>query len=336
MAESVSTPYARGLLELAVSKGADRQALLESAGLDVAALADPDTRVPLSRYASLMRSAIALSGDPALALHYGESTDIAQVSVVGLIGRASATMADAHAQLNRYVRLVVDVEIDGAERFRLDPDEAGMWVVDTRRNPNAFPELTESAFAQLVCGPRHLGIPRFAKAIHVTHPEPAHGAEYQRVLQAPVMFEATRNAILVDEAILAQPVERLPRYAFGVLTRHADALLEALERSETTRSHVEKLLMPTLHTGAVGMDAVAACMNISRQTLYRRLKAEGVTFEQVLDELRHRMALDYLTARKVSVNETAYLAGFSEPAAFSRAFKRWTGKRPRDAQSGNA
>ena len=69
---------------------------------------------------------------------------------------------------------------------------------------------------------------------------------------------------------------------------------------------------------------------MSRDTLYRRLKAEGVTFEQVLDGLRHRLALDYLSARKVSVNETAYLVGFADAAAFSRAFKRWTGISPRD------
>ncbi len=334
MAESVSAPYARGLVELAVSKGADRQALLGAAGIDAEALANPDGRMALHRYAALMREAVVLSRDPALALHYGESTNIAQFSVVGLIGQASATMAEAHAQLNRYVRLVVDVEIEGTERFRLDPDEAGLWLVDARRNPNAFPALTESAFAQIVCAPRALGIPRFAKAVHVSHPRPAYGPEYERVLQAPVVFAAGRNAILLDESILAQPVERLPRYAFGVLTQHADALLEALERADSVRAQVEKLLMPVLHTGAVSMDAVARRLNVSRQTLYRRLKVEGVTFEQVLDELRRRLALDYLSSRRVSVNETAYLVGFSEPAAFSRAFKRWTGKRPRDVRSG--
>jgi AraC-like DNA-binding protein len=62
------------------------------------------------------------------------------------------------------------------------------------------------------------------------------------------------------------------------------------------------------------------------------LKAEGATFEKVLDELRHKMALHYLSGNKVSVSETAYLVGFSEPAAFSRAFKRWTGSSPRAAR----
>jgi AraC-like DNA-binding protein len=87
--------------------------------------------------------------------------------------------------------------------------------------------------------------------------------------------------------------------------------------------------MPVLHTGNANMDAIAGKLGISRQTLFRKLKAEGVTFEKVLDELRYRMAADYLGARKVSVNETAYLVGFSEPAAFSRVFKRWSGCSPR-------
>jgi AraC-like DNA-binding protein len=84
-----------------------------------------------------------------------------------------------------------------------------------------------------------------------------------------------------------------------------------------------------LHTGDASRDAIAEKMGLSRQTLFRTLKAEGTTFEKVLDELRHKMALNYLSGKKVSVNETAYLVGFSEPAAFSRAFKRWTGSSPR-------
>lgn len=62
------------------------------------------------------------------------------------------------------------------------------------------------------------------------------------------------------------------------------------------------------------------------------MAAEGVTFQQILDDLRRRMAHSYLDGKKVSVNQTAFLVGFSEPAAFSRAFKRWTGASPRAMQ----
>jgi AraC-like DNA-binding protein len=78
---------------------------------------------------------------------------------------------------------------------------------------------------------------------------------------------------------------------------------------------------------------------MSRQTLLRRLKAEGTTFEKVLDQLCRRMALGYLEGGEASIDEIAYLVGFSDPAAFSRAFKRWTGMSPkamRRSQEGRA
>ena len=74
---------------------------------------------------------------------------------------------------------------------------------------------------------------------------------------------------------------------------------------------------------------IAGALGLSRQTLFRRLRAEGVTFEQVLDELRHKLALNHLGVSKTSVKQTARLLGYSDPSAFSRAFKRWTGSSPR-------
>lgn len=94
------------------------------------------------------------------------------------------------------------------------------------------------------------------------------------------------------------------------------------------KGRVASLMIPVLHTGELGMDSIADKLGISRQTLYRKLKAEGVTFDGLLDELRHEMAEHYLSGRKVSVKEAAYLTGFSDASSFSRAYKRWTGRRP--------
>ena len=338
MAEpTVGAGYARGLLEFAASKGADPAALLQQSAIAVSELPDQDARVPVRRYVALMRAAKALTGDPALGLHYGEQVDIAEVSIIGLIGQASETALEAFQQLNRYVRLIVETDNDGGgDRFTMTVDHGGLWLVDNRKNANDFPELTESAFAQMVCAPRRSDPTYGVKAVHVTHAEPLHRAEYERIFRAPVVFGAERNALQLDEAWVGRRVARLPRYVFGVLTEHADELLRTLESSKSLRGRVEGLLMPGLHTGQANMDAIAGKLGISRQTLFRRLKAEGVTFERVLDELRYRMAADYLGARKVSVNETAYLVGFSEPAAFSRAFKRWTGSSPRSLRAASA
>ena len=103
------------------------------------------------------------------------------------------------------------------------------------------------------------------------------------------------------------------------------------------RSQVEKSLETMLPTGDVSIDRVAAGLGLSRQTLYRRLKGEGATFEDLLEATRRKLAVRYLKRERISVKSAAYRLGFSEPAAFSRAFKRWTGASPssfREASSG--
>lgn len=328
---TVAAGLARGLLDFAVSKGASRTQLASQARLTLAELEDIDRRIPFERYVALMRAGQALTGDPALALHYGETNDMAQVSVVGLLAYACETMGEALIQMNRYGRLVV--EFDGPkERFRVEQRDGGVWVVDNRENPNAFPELTESTFARAICAPRRFGVTQLAKKVRVTHAAPSYRAEYERVYGAPVTFEASWNAIELDPKWMNHKISVQPRYVFGILAERADALLAELEGSKSMRGRVETLLMPVLHKGDASMDTIADKLGLSRQTLFRQLKAEGVTFEKVLDELRHKLALRYLGAKKVSVNETAYLVGFSDPAAFSRAFKRWTGISPREAR----
>jgi AraC-like DNA-binding protein len=98
------------------------------------------------------------------------------------------------------------------------------------------------------------------------------------------------------------------------------------------RDEVERRVEPMLASGPVRIDSVARALGCSRQTLYRRLKAEGITFAELLDGLRRRLALRFVREQGLSVKETAWRLGFADPAAFSRAFKRWTGTSPSAAR----
>jgi AraC-like DNA-binding protein len=328
---SVAAGVAMALADFAAARGVARGDLLAAAAIAAGELADRDARLEINRYVGLVRAAKQLSGDPALPLRFGAEVDLSELSIVGLIGLAAETMADALVQLNRYGALVVDVDL-GSDRFCNEVAADGIWMIDRRPDPNAFPELTEITFARMLCGARRIAPTLQAYEIQVTHAAPDHAALCEDILGAPVTFKASRNAYRMDMSFVTHRVQKQPRYVFGILTRHADALLAEMASATTIRGKVEGLLLPLLHTGEIGVDAMADKLAMSRQTLYRRLKEEGCTFEQVLDDLRHRLALDYLTARKASVNETAYLVGFSDPAAFSRAFKRWTGKSPREVR----
>lgn len=327
---TVSAGYARAILELAVSKGADANSLAERSELKLQMLENPDTRVPFGIFKALMLNAKVLCKDPAFGLHFGEESVFAEMSIVGLICQSATTMGEAFHQMNRYARLAIEVEGHGVgSRFELKKIGDDLWLEDNRRNPNDFPELTESTFARFVCETaRHFGTAPFARFIHFSHAEPEYRAEYDRILKVPITFGSDRNAICIHESWLSIRTTLENRYVFGIFSDRADALLAELRSAETTQGRVESVLMPILHTGNVGMDQIAAKLSLSRISLYRRLKSEGTTFEKILDDLRHKLALHYLSGKKTSVNEVAYLVGFSDPAAFSRAFKRWTGSSP--------
>lgn len=329
--QTVSAGYAKAFLDFAVMKGAARDALAAAAGLAAEDLLDPDNRIPLARYKALMRAAKELTANPAIALHFGESELFFERSILGLIIRASRNMGEAFRQMNRFGPLANDLGYTGHEgRFVVARKGSETWLEDRRIDPDAFPEITESAFARFVSDYARSfpGRPPFVRAIHMTHAAPEYFAEYRRILKAPLVFESDRNAILVDESGLEAGFPTANTYVFGIFSAHAEALLKSLEDSRTLRGKVESLLIPILHTGEISMKEISDRLGVSRATLYRKLKDEGASFEKVLDELRSRMAQHYLAGRKASVSEISFLIGFSDATAFSRAFKRWTGKSP--------
>ena len=122
---------------------------------------------------------------------------------------------------------------------------------------------------------------------------------------------------------------------FAFLGQVAEAVAERPTK-RCFKREVEDAIEPLLAAGEVSIDRVAHGLGMSRQTLYRRLKAEGVTFEEILDAKRRSLAIRYLGLNRISVKAAAYKLGFSDPAAFSRAFKRWTGISPSTFRSSPA
>jgi AraC-like DNA-binding protein len=334
---TIAAGYPKALLDFAVSKGADRQLLIGRSHICPDDLKDQDNRIPLANYMALLKAGIELCNEPALSLLFGEAVRLQDISLVGLIGVAFDNVESVRRQVNRYAPLTLDADDGGtADAIELVRENGDVWMKFTSEIYKDNPLLTESGFARNVCGARALAasVPEFAnltfpRAIRFTHAEPSYRAEYNRIFGVPLFFGSHMNALLIDEAILKMKLPRTNPYLSEIVSARAEELLKSLESSKTTRGRVENLLIPILHTGEASMDLIAVKLGLSRQTLFRKLKAEGVTFEKVLDELRHKLALHYLNGKKVSVNQTAYLVGFSEPAAFSRAFKRWTGSSPR-------
>ncbi|AHM05915.1 Transcriptional regulator, AraC family [Roseibacterium elongatum DSM 19469] len=327
--QTMAAGFATAFLDYAVAEGAPRDGLLAASGLTEADLADQDTRIPVAAYQSLIASGIEATGDTSLLLRHVLETRLDTMSIVGQIVHTSASFPHSLSQLNRYARLMADVAIPGGrDRFELERKGDTVWLVDNRPCDGNW-MATEASFARFISefrrsAPEH----PFEQALEVTYAPPPHANRYPEFFRVPITFRAVRNALRINPVWLDEAFEGGKEYVFGVFTRHADALLAELATNDTVRAAVETRMLSDLHEGTLSMDRIARDLGMSRQTLYRRLKDEGVTFAQVHDDLRRRMAMDYLSARKVSVGETAYLLGFSEASAFVRAFRRWTGSSP--------
>jgi AraC-like DNA-binding protein len=150
----------------------------------------------------------------------------------------------------------------------------------------------------------------------------------------PLLFGARRRTAARTGGAAAA---RHPFLAFlGEVAKAVE--VKAAERSAPPRAsafqaEVERRIEALLESGEVGIERVARDLGYGRQTLYRRLKAEGVTYEQLLDGIRRRLALRFIREQGLPVKEAAYRLGFSDPAAFSRAYKRWTGASPTDGRT---
>ena len=130
------------------------------------------------------------------------------------------------------------------------------------------------------------------------------------------------------------------RGAAGRNDPHAGPLLAAFDKfarafhrmargfKPTVRREVERRLEPLLAGEDIRIERIARDLGCSRQTLYRRLKAEGVSYEALVDGVRRQIAIRLVQRDGLAVKQAAFRTGFSDPAAFSRAFKRGAGESP--------
>ena len=105
-------------------------------------------------------------------------------------------------------------------------------------------------------------------------------------------------------------------------------MLQKLPKGEALTDAVRRLLVGELCDGEPSLEQIAPRLHMSPRTLHRRLEEEGTSFRQVLAEVRRELAARHLSERRLAIGEIAFLLGFSEPSAFHRAFKRWTGHAP--------
>jgi AraC-like DNA-binding protein len=294
---------------------------------DLGDLSDPDARVPEATAEAAWRLAATLTRDPAIGIHVAESLPRGALDLVEYAFRASASLAAALERLARYGRVLSD-----RVAARLDARGEGLLLLvrDTGSTPlhpgrAEFALTTALRFAREATGTN-------ITPLHVSfaHAAPEDTSEYRRFFRAPVRFDAGSNSMLVRAADAARPLHGADDALSSVVQRRLEKILAERHPhgSGPLSGHVRQIIVEQLGATTLTPDIVSKALAVSRRTLSRRLAEEGTSFRNLLDDVRREFACALLHDRGLSVADVAFFLQYSEPAAFNRSFRRWTGSTP--------
>jgi len=285
---------------------------------------DPDERIPIATVHELLEGALALTGDPDIGLRAALTLGEGDYGALEYAARSSATVSEAIGVIGRFMRLVND-----ALEFRLEVDGARA-IVHLHNSvvmPRAAADFQSASFQ--VMQRHYQSSAATGDEVHFMHDAPAQLELYEQIFgPSRLRFGAPSNAFVFDAALLQLELPMADRKLHALLHKHAELLTAELPKAESVTERVRVLIAQELSGGNPTVEHVASVLHVSPRTLGRKLEHEGTTFKELLDDLRRRMALRYVGGHDLGLSEIAFLLGFSQTAAFHRAFKRWTGQTP--------
>ena len=317
--------FVRALTEALEALGVDRHILLSGSPFTTDDLGSPLRAIEHEQLDALVERAIALTGTPAIGLRWWQEATFGAFGAVGHALLVALSFRAGLSLMERYWPLfmsepLLDVSDDGvlcSVRFRRKSDapvahrayvESGMFVL--------------ARFLRQCAGV--VGVPRVAR---FDYPRPDYAAQYTLALGCRCEFDAPAAELVLESAHAHRPNLNYAEALSRDLCAIADGLLAQQEVSPLS-VRVLELWRGSAEIARMTMEETATQLGMSERTLRRRLHTEGTSFpalvQRALTELAERLLRD--PAR--SVKEVALTLGFTEPSAFHRALRRWTGKTP--------
>jgi len=317
---------ARETLNYLDKRGIDAEPLLSTAELSRRQLQQDLGGVSVVSQHRFLELAANQMNDPLLGLHVAAEIDMREIGLLFYLAAASATVSEALEYLSRYA-------MTSNEEIRLEishhQDEAvvtflSVVTLDVPRGQ--FSELIALSLNRLLHDltnrdfvPLRLGF---------AHARNAGLKEVHRILRCPVEFTQATDCLVFPQRVMELPILSRDSRLLGILEAHGNHLLEEKRAMGGLQRIVENQLVGALAGGRAQAAEIANQLGMSVRSLRRQLAEEGTSFAEILDRVRQRLARRYLEDESISLQQASWLLGYSEIAAFSHAFKRWTGTSP--------
>lgn len=329
---AVRASFLSALVERVEATGRSAQPLLNHLGLTHAQLSDPYGAIPLPLFVDFLETAARQTQDEALGARIGSQLRATDMGPVGIILSLSASIDIGLSRLARYANA-------------LQGGNVSQWIADGEHfvfsyritDRAIWPRKQDAEFSLsiLTQALRDNFFSRFAPVeVHFEHMAPANREPLERLFRAPVHFGRPTNRMIIRDQDASRVLRVENRELLATLERHVSDLIApdrgqwSREPKNTTTDHARAVIDACLGLSPITLDRVAQALRVTPRTLQRRLHAEGTGLRRLLDRARQDRAAELLAQPGAQVAQVALALGYTDPTAFWRAHRGWTGLPP--------
>jgi AraC-like DNA-binding protein len=301
--------------------GADADAIIRAAGLSPEVFADPDNVIPFVALGRLVFGCVAATRCEHFGLLVGQRGSASSLGLVGLLAENSS---DVRVALDNLVRHLHMHDGRGVPILEVTSATTSLGYTIFENSIPGAQQIIDSAVAiafkimRGLCGESWQPIEVLLPRMTPQDPKP-----FYNFFKAPVRFGAEHGALIFATEWLAHRVSG----ANPLIRRLIEDRIGELDVSagEQFGAQLRRLVRTLVLTRRCSLEAVAHLFGIEARTLSRRLEQEKIEFRTVVEEVRYEIAQHLLADTSLSMTQVAATLGYSEPSAFSRAFRRWSG-----------
>jgi len=312
----------------AVGDEVDKAGLMRSVGMDPDSPVDPKYMISDIEYYDFLERLAAVEKNPTtIPLRAGAAMRCDDYGAFGLAYKSATTLRGSYDRAERYALVLTNVSTYTLELA----SEGGYEHLHREGERRLGMRLSnEATIASMASISREVSAKPFTPlAVYFKHDPPDSIAEHEAYFGCPVYFGTDRDALLVSYDTLNTPNQLGDKSISMFFDSHLEAEVSKVKEEHTLEHQVRGEISRALSEGVPGISDVATSLGMSGRTLQRRLADHGYTFQVLVDESRRQLAERLLQQTDYSLAEVAFMTGYSEQSAFTRAFKRWAGQTPR-------